>query len=132
MRSVVKSLGILAILLAAISAGAQESALINVPFAFAANGKTLPAGQYRMSINEAGTIVTLSGEGHTIFLSPLPGALSPNDPNFARFQQSGSEWLLRELAIGGVGQRVPSKRNKQLVAGLPVHPETQTAAGGEN
>ena len=132
MRSVVKSLGIMAILLAAISAGAQESARVNVPFAFTANGKTMAAGQYRLSINEAATIVTLSGEGHTVFLSALPGDLSPNHPNFARFQQSGSEWLLRELAIGGVGQRVPSKRSKPLIAGVPVVPEGQTAAGGEN
>ena len=132
MRGVVKSFGVLTILVAAISAGAQESARVNVPFAFAADGKSLPAGQYRFSVNSPGTIVTLSGEGHTVFLSALPGGPFPNQQSFVRFQQSGSEWSLRELAIHGIGERVPSKRNKRLIAGVPVRPVGPSTAGGEN
>jgi len=62
MKNVIRSFGALAIVLAAISASAQPSTQVTVPFAFAAAGTTFPAGDYRVWLAESNDVVNLRGQ----------------------------------------------------------------------
>src|SRR5215467_3860968 len=70
MKTILKHFGVLAVLLSAMAAHAQyqDQAKVNVPFAFNAAGRTLPAGEYRVKFDERAKLVTLTGEEGTVAL----------------------------------------------------------------
>jgi hypothetical protein len=99
MRSVIRSFAALAVVLAAISANAQHSIRVSVPFAFAAAEQILPAGDYRLSHNESGDLVTLSGqELKTTLLLTAAGDRFQDGRSVLRFERHGNEWSLQEIA----------------------------------
>jgi len=111
MRDVIRSLGILAPLLAVISAPVQASNLIqaNVPFAFQAAGKALPAGDYRFSLDQKTGFVTISGDKlFAAILLSVPSDQVHNQRTFLRFQRHGDQWLLRDISFAETAQQVGS------------------------
>jgi len=63
MQNIAKFIGALALMLAAMSANAQRSTQVTVPFEFAAAARILPPGDYRVSFNASSELVTLRGAG---------------------------------------------------------------------
>jgi len=113
MKNVIRSFGALALALAAISASAQPSTQVSVPFAFAAAGKIFPAGDYRVSLDESNDVVSLRGEDlKTIFLMTAPGESVPDDRRVLRFQHNGDDWSLQGIAFDGTIRRVPLAKIK--------------------
>jgi hypothetical protein len=114
MKNVIRSLGALAVVLAAISASAQPSTQVSVPFAFAAAGQIFPAGDYRLSLNESNEVVSLTGQDlKTIFLLTAPGDTVQGDRRVLRFQHDGDEWSLQGIAFDGTIRRVPLAKMKR-------------------
>jgi len=113
MRNIIRSLGILGLALAGITACARasESVQVTVPFAFQAAGKVLPAGDYRFSLDHSTDLVTISGRDVlTTFLLTASGDQLHNERSFLRFQRYGDEWLLHEISFAGTAQQVGSSR----------------------
>ena len=114
MKNIIRSFGALAIALAAISARAQPSTQVTVPFAFAAAGQMFPAGDYRLSFDTSNAVVSLRGEDlRTIFLMTAPGASVPDDRRVLRFQHDGDDWSLQGIAFDGIIRRVPMAKMKR-------------------
>jgi hypothetical protein len=114
MRNVIRTLGILALAVAGITAHARASDFVQatVPFAFRASGQALPAGDYRFSLNHSGDLVTISGHNlSTTMLLTTPGDQLHNDRSFLRFERYGDEWLLHQISFAGMEQQVGSSRN---------------------
>ncbi len=118
MRNVIRSFGTLAVLLAAISSSAQTSTRVSVPFAFAAAGQMLPAGGYRVSLNQSPDLVTLRGPGRSsIFFLTILDNRFQDERRVLRFRRYGNEWSLQEIALDGMTHRLPSAKTKnKLIA----------------
>jgi len=118
MRNVIRSFGTLAVLLAAVSASAQTSTRVSVPFAFAAAGQILPAGDYRVSLNQSTDLVTLSGpDRSSIFFLTIPDNSLQDERRVLRFRRYGNEWSLLEIALEGMTHRLRSATMKnKLIA----------------
>lgn len=114
MKNVVKILG--AFVLAAVPANAQHSIQVPVPFEFAAAGQILPAGEYRVSLNESNDVVALRGQDlSTIFLLTAPGDQFGDERNVLRFQHFGNKYSLQGVVFGGMVRPLPSaKKNQEL------------------
>ena len=113
MRNVIRSLGILGLALAGITACARasESVQVTVPFAFQAAGKVLPVGDYRFSLDQKSDLVTITGSKvFGAILLTVPGDQLHNERSFLRFQRYGDEWLLHEISFAGTAQQVGSSR----------------------
>jgi len=118
MRNVIRSFAALAVVLAAISANAQHSIRVSVPFAFAAAGRILPAGDYRLSHSESGDLVTLSGQDlKTTLLLTAPGNRFQDERSVLRFERHGDELSLQEIAFDGTIRRLLSAKKKKPIAG---------------
>ena len=119
MKNIIRSFGALAVVLAAISASAQPSTQVSVPFAFAAAGQMFPAGDYRVSLDESNQIVSLRGQDlKTIFLLTAPGDRFQDERSVLRFQHDGNEWSLQGVVIDGLIHPVPlGKAKRQMIAG---------------
>ena len=114
MKNIIRSLGALAVVLVAISASAQPSTQVSVPFAFAAAGRMFPAGDYRVSLDESNQIVSLRGQDlKTIFLMTAPGDSVQEDRRVLRFLHDGDEWSLQGIAFDGIIRRVPLAKMKR-------------------
>ena len=119
MKTIVRHLGVLAVVLAAMTANAQNPtrARVTVPFAFSAAGTTLPAGEYRISFDETDRVVTLSGEGTNAIVLLSTSADELKDPRtFLRFEHVGSQFFLQQVAISGIAQQISERAEKKLVA----------------
>jgi len=119
MKNIIRSLGALAVVLAAISASAQHSIQVTVPFAFAAAGRVLPAGDYRVSLSQSGEIASLRGQDlKTLFLLTAPGDRFQDERSVLRFQRDGNEWSLQGVVIDGLIHPVPlGKAKREMIAG---------------
>ena len=81
MKSIIKRAGLLAAAFVVCFGGSARAATVevNVPFAFVVQGKTLPAGQYR--IENDGPLVLLRGEkGNTAAMYVLANPAGGRDP----------------------------------------------------
>jgi hypothetical protein len=106
MKNVIRTFGVFALALAAVSASAQPSTQVSVPFAFAAAGQVFPAGDYRLSLNESNNVVTLTGQDlKTIFLLTVPGDHVQGDRRVLRFLHDGDDWSLQGIAFDGTVRR---------------------------
>jgi hypothetical protein len=118
MKSILRALGALAVLLAAISASAQNSMKVTVPFEFAAAGLALPAGDYRVSLNSTNGVMTLRGyDLNSVTMLTAASTSVQDQKSVLRFYRDGSGWSLREVELNGTINTVPSGKNrkKQLV-----------------
>jgi hypothetical protein len=99
MKNMVKSFIGFLVALAASSAVAQNAIQVKVPFVFSAAEQTLPAGDYRVTLDRAVDRVTLRGEntGAILFVTPavdlnnrrsflrLPAFRQRLGPHYSRF-----------------------------------------------
>jgi hypothetical protein len=111
MRSIVTTLSAIAMLFIAGSANAQNlnQIEVNVPFAFAAAGRVLAPGMYRLSINPSNQIITLSGEpSTTLFLASAQPDQLQHDRTFLRFYGSENERVLGDVVVAGIVRKIRS------------------------
>ncbi|HEY2466827.1 MAG TPA: hypothetical protein VGI45_03150 [Terracidiphilus sp.] len=97
-------IAILALLpMAAVHASAQNSARVNVPFAFVANHTAMPAGQYEILSSE--TTLTLidagTGRAQAILLTRHEESESIETQGRMTFQISGTRRVLTEVRFAG-------------------------------
>src|SRR5215471_12756105 len=90
-------------LLAAISASAQtiNKVQVNVPFSFAAAGKTWAAGLYKLDINPNSGLAMLHSRQSVSRLFLTDAGYTPDTGDVrVRFERYGSHWVLRAI-VGG-------------------------------
>jgi len=104
MKNMVKSFIGFLVALAATSAVAQNEIQVKVPFAFSAAQRTLPAGDYRVTLDRAVERVTLRGENTGAILFVTPAVELKDDRSFLRFQRFGNDWVLTTTAFSGSTQ----------------------------
>jgi hypothetical protein len=116
MKNVVK-FAILAALLMAVSAYAQESSRMRVtlPFAFTAAGTTLPPGEYRVLVDQDLRLVTLSGARDSAIFSSIPTGPSGQHESL-HFLRSGDFWALKEIIVAGTEWNVSIKSEERATA----------------
>jgi len=82
-------------------AHAQDLLVVNAPFPFVAQGKTLPAGEYRVTLNENHQEVTITspkGEATVALVSTrLASSNSPAQADRVAFDKVGNTYYLSEL-----------------------------------
>ena len=114
MKNMTKLIGALALMLAGVAANAQSATQVTVPFEFTVAGQILPPGDYRVSLNEAGDLVKLSGQGirPVVFLTSQ-GDRFQDERNVLRFQRHGEgEWALRQVVFAGLVRVLPAPKSK--------------------
>jgi hypothetical protein len=106
----IKALGVASVfvLLAVVSAYGQTTVRANIPFAFAAAGKTLPAGQYDFVRDTSDEVIKVAGpvKGPTVqamVITRLAGGMhtTPQDAHIV-FDKVGEKYFLSEVWIPGV------------------------------
>jgi hypothetical protein len=109
----------------AASAGAQELSriVVEVPFEFIVNGKTLPAGRYRVQrqFSDSDSVFYIGREGGAEGTSfTTSSALDMSAPNNAAlvFHHYGSTYYLSEILTGSrnTGYRLPVSRAERAAA----------------
>ena len=88
---------------------------VNVPFGFVAGHSTLPAGQYRISIDDSKHLIFIKGSGTnpSVFLLTQPTeAPTAREDSKVVFIRRGDEYSLSGLWVAGEksGQEVPQAR----------------------
>ena len=109
MRNIIRSLGILGLALAGIVVHVQalDSVKVTVPFSFTAGQQVLPAGDYRISLDQHSDLVIISGHDVlTTIMLTAPGDRLKDERSFLRFERYGNEWLLHEISFTGMAQQV--------------------------
>src|SRR5215470_233860 len=135
MKTILKHFGVLAVLLSAMAAHAQyqDQAKVNVPFAFNAAGRTLPAGEYRVKFDERAKLVTLAGEEGTVALLSSYADEQTDPRTFLQFKRVGSQWVLQQVAISGTSQHLPDKAGKKaMIEKVAMKNSVQNSGGGQN
>jgi hypothetical protein len=108
-----KLIGALALLLAAISASAQHTTQVTVPFEFSVAGRILPPGDYRVTFNESSELITLRGPDlNSIILMTAPGDRFQDERNVLRFQRYGDQLSLRQVVFGGSVRVLPAPKSR--------------------
>ena len=109
MTKQIRNIAGLAILLTAISAGAQvvHQIAITVPFPFIAAGKPCPAGEYRVGLDMGNGLVTLTTQ-RVRQATLLTRGSEPlrDDRSYARFRLVGDQWFLQQVAVTGQASSV--------------------------
>ena len=105
-----KALWLLGSLLAFTAVLNAQSEVVNVqvPFAFVAGGKSLPAGDYRVDKGQGSGILTIQdGSGNSsAFLTMLAEGRARNDSAAVVFERHGSEMFLAAVRVHGDHIRV--------------------------
>ena len=113
MKNIVKSFMTFLLALAATSAVAQNAIQVKVPFAFSAAEQTLPAGDYRVTLDRAVGRVTLRGENTGAILFVTPAVDLQDRRSFLRFQHFGNDWVLTTAAFSGSTQELVTEKVKR-------------------
>jgi len=116
MTKYVKLIAGFAITMVAISGNAQQTKRIeaNVPFAFSAAGTIMPAGHYRLTVNTSNLVSLTGPKAWSAAFFAVPGGQLREPKDFLRFRQSGTGWVLEQVAISGATQVVPIAKRKKL------------------
>lgn len=97
--------------LAAVNASAQNSARVNVPFAFVANHSAVPAGSYKVILSD--TILTLinaeTGRAQSMLLVRREDTAKIETQGRLSFEISGGRYILTDVQFAG-----SSEHNKLL------------------
>ena len=104
-----------------------------IPYEFVVSGKTLPAGNYRVSrSNEAngGTILVLSSFENraSVFVLPAQFESGPADKVFVQFEQIGEQHFLTSIQTGEHLFTIPVSRKKIMEAQVAARSHTGTTA----
>lgn len=112
-------------------ARAQEAMVANIPFAFTAGDKTLPAGEYRVekAANGSLTLMIRSTDGKEgMFVSSLPAVTSkPQTQSKLIFHRYGHQYFLSQVWVAGYSQgrqlHESAKEKEQTLAARNVTPD---------
>lgn len=107
----------------AASAPAQfdHRAELNVPFSFAAAGRTYPAGHYTVTLDNQTGQVMLSSWPNSAVLVTTPGDKISSWDSYLKFQGYGDRWVLREVNVSGTIRLVkPGKLEAELAKAKPA------------
>ncbi|MBV8632771.1 MAG: hypothetical protein JOZ83_17740 [Silvibacterium sp.] len=89
-----------------------------VPFDFVVAGKTLPAGDYRLYAQPAGTIlIRNTDQGDAIYSMTRPGEIVPGQSSVLVFYKYGDSYFLREIHCTNISVNAnfpESKQEKQI------------------
>src|SRR5262245_25229390 len=132
-KSIVASASLLGAMLfcgsPAVTAQGLSSIVVDVPFEFVVNGKTLPAGKYRVhrALVDADTVLYINKEGTdegTSFTTNAAVSFSTPNKTALIFHHYGSEHYLAEIWTGSnnIGYRLPASKGEQAAARI-AHPE---------
>jgi hypothetical protein len=125
MQALTRSFGLMAMILAGISANAQtvQEIKAEVPFTFSVAGKDLPPGEYHLFLNPLNPVVTLRGENSAaLFLMTAPASSAENGRSFLRFYGYGERRTLQDVAFTGAVRRLASAHRSKLLTADPVVP----------
>ena len=106
-------------------AQAVDQIEVNIPFEFAVNGKTLPAGNYRVDrvFNNSSRALILSGFDNNISAMVLPSEVSGSYADKAQvtFEQAGDQHFLSKIETAKHSFNIPVPRAEvmQALAKLP-------------
>jgi hypothetical protein len=120
MKKLIRNLIQVALLVAAVSAFAQDSRAtrVKVPFPFVAMGKNWPAGDYKLQLSAEHRSLTLnSPTGRIAAVLTTPQRYV--DGSYLRFHRFGEQWVLQEVALGGKLQTLLSGKNDRALAKGP-------------
>ncbi len=120
MNTHIRKLAGLTVILTAITGAARaaQEASVNVPFAFMAAGKLLPAGDYRFAIDRMRDMVSISSQGQRVgVLVTGRGEPVKENRSYLRFRRHGNEWFLQDVAVAGETEYVlPGRAEKEATA----------------
>ena len=121
-------------------AHAQEQVIANVPFAFTAGNKTLPAGEYRVGnwIKGYGTLLIqrTDGSAATFAGSNTKESNTPQTQTKLVFHRYGDRYFLSQVWVEGSarGRQLPKskeeKQQEQLLARNETRDQVTIAARG--
>jgi len=100
---VLAAAGLVAVLASAAVPAQAAEIKVRIPFDFAVNGKTLPAGVYTMSTQFSALFVRGANQGAIVLVN---SASSTNTDAKAVFEKYGDMYYLREAWLGGGTGRV--------------------------
>jgi hypothetical protein len=107
----------------AASAPAQfdHRAELNVPFSFAAAGRTYPAGHYTVTLDhQTGQAMLSSWPNSAVLMTTSEDKISSWD-SYLKFQRYGDMWVLREVNVSGAIRLVnPGKLEGELAKAKPA------------
>ena len=109
----------------------QRLMTVNVPFAFAVEDHSLPAGEYLvLTVTPERSIRIVSADGkHTAIVNTLPNyAKSPSESSRLVFHRYGNEYFLAQVWTGGqnVARKPISSKRAMEIASSGSMPETRT------
>jgi hypothetical protein len=100
-----------------IYAQAEPRIIANIPFAFIAGNKTLPAGEYtidRPNSNEPDTLLIRSADKHIAFFLNAENVEARQTPNRTElvFNEIGDQYFLSQVWMAGedTGREIPKPR----------------------
>jgi hypothetical protein len=85
----------------------SEITHVNVPFAFVAGTKKLPAGEYTFRLSDSGQTVFVLGSTQSSVVTALPSAASESNEGLVFKQQNGNEYLVGIQANGMQSHSIP-------------------------
>lgn len=110
-------------LLVATSASAQmiNKIQVDVPFSFAAAGKTWAAGIYKLDIDpKSGLAMLHSGQSASRLFLTEAGSTPDTGDTRVRFDRYGNHWVLRAIVGGGMQVSVrPGKLEQEIISSKP-------------
>jgi hypothetical protein len=120
----------------AASARELQPIVVDVPFEFIVNGKTLPAGKYtvRRQVQDSECVFYISrqggGEGTSFTINAAVDMSAPNNASLI-FHHYGSAYYLAEVVTGSnnTGYRLPVSNAERAAAraGTSAEPKSNTA-----
>ena len=111
----------------------QRLMKVNVPFAFAVENHSLPAGEYLvLTVTPERSIRIVSTDGkHSAIVNTLPNyAKSPSETSRLVFHRYGDEYFLAQVWTGGqnVARNPLSSKRAMEIASSGGMPETRTSS----
>jgi len=122
---------------AAINAQVPDQIVVNIPFAFVVEGKTLPAGTYkasRVSNDKWEGLVLSSVENRVgVIVRPTDVESAPADAATLTFESAGDQHFLRQIKTEDSVFSIKVPRQAALLASAPSHGGTTSGtANGSN
>jgi hypothetical protein len=112
-----------AVLIAVPVTNAQVQLKANVPFAFTAADKPLPAGEYTISSPDRGLVRLVSSEQGAIATVPVAKSYTdPSGKNLLVFAKYGNQYFLRQVL---------SPTTERLNVNIPMFNREKKARSGE-
>jgi hypothetical protein len=118
LKNVALTAGLSALLGTATLSAQDTKAVANIPFAYQASAKTLPAGTYR--INSTGTLGQFllrdSSTGHGLFVMGVPDKSEQNNTSKLTFSCYSGQCSLAEIWIDGNSYKLMQPRVERVAS----------------